>query len=270
MFIKPANPAACPYCIPGCDSKGTAILPACHDTVTPVILLQYINHCCPCQNFYIGKFLDRFQQPACNLFPRDIFVKQDSRPGMGTLSGIGKFPVSAVKVHTTGDQLIYHLSGGTDHHIHRFSPVFIMTGLQGVLHKQIIILFIVQHADAALRQIRITVLRIILCQHQNLFLSRQVKSCKKPSNSCSHDHDICLFSFHFLLNLLSIRSPPLCKGQCGFHYFAVSSIRFKGTLAFSRRLSSTLTSPLLYFRQSRTFSSVTFFIDAQVCPPGSV
>ena len=129
-----------------------------------------------------------------------------------------------------------------------------MAGLQRIFHEAVVIVFVAQHADAALSQIGIAVFCLVFRNHQHLLVRWQVKRRKEPAGASSYDQHIRLYYLHTYS--LFIKSP----------YSANSSMRSSERSAFSRTSSDTVTSPVPSRRHCSTFARVTFFMSSQTRP----
>ena len=142
VLITSTDTTACKNRILGTDVHDPAILCFSDNTCTMSVLYNNICHGRIFINRYIRKLFHLRKQLAGDLFSRHIFMKQDSRSGMCAFSCIGKFSVLLFKFYTVFHKIINNISGITDHNIHRFFPVLIMSGLHRVFEITVIVFFI--------------------------------------------------------------------------------------------------------------------------------
>ena len=165
MFVDSADSAAGPENILCKDRLHTAFGSSYDDPITLIILRQYIHHFRMCSKGDIFLMTHMLQQCARNLFSGNIIMIKNSVFRMCPLSGIKQLTAVSGKIHAIADQLVDNLPGGTNHNIHRFLPVLIMSCPKRIFKKAVVILRIPENAYSALGQKRITLFRVGLRNH---------------------------------------------------------------------------------------------------------
>ena len=141
MLIGSADTATCKDRI-FCINFIRSLFILCLDSYTFIIFDDHICHLCIFIHFHIFKLLHLSKQLAGDFFSCHIFMKQDSRSGVRSLSCIGKFAVLLFKLYAILYQIIDDISGITDHDIYRFFPVLIMTGFHRVFKITVVVAFV--------------------------------------------------------------------------------------------------------------------------------
>ena len=122
---------------------------------------------------------------------------------MGRFARVGKFArFGARKIDAVIDQVVDHRTGRTDHDVHALVPVLPVTSAQRIVEEGLIVIFIVQHANAALREHRIAFVHFGLRDHQDAQIARQIeRRVEAAGSAASYDHIICFVVCHcpFLL-----------------------------------------------------------------------
>ena len=213
------------------------------DSVTAVIFCQKVDHPGMLVDLDIRQLLYGCLQVRSDLLARDILVVKDTIRRMGSLPGKLQSAIRVSReIHAVTHQLLYDRLRRADHTVDRFLPVLVVSRLHRIFKKCVIIRWILQHADASLRQIGITLSDILLRDHKNLSVRRQMKRCKTSCYSGPYyDNVITLFHFASL---------------------SISSIgAFASLISFSGRVISESSSLSTW----SSFSIVSFFIFGQIC-----
>ena len=151
-----------------------AVRLADHKSLAAVFSVNDIEHHRMIQYRNIVPLLCSRKKLACNLLAGDIFMKQDTRSGMTTLSCKCKLIAIPFKIHTIAQQILCDPVGGTDHDIDGCLIILIVSCFHSIFKIAVIVLLAAQHAHTALCQKGIALIHVILGDHQDLIL-RQLK-----------------------------------------------------------------------------------------------
>ena len=144
------------------------------------------------------------QQLAGDFLSGQILVEQNAVLGMCALTGEFKISVLiALKVHAVINQFLRNMLRRTNHDVHGFFVVLVMTSLHRIFEIAVIIIVIQQHAHAALCEERVCLISLRLGDDQNLVFFGQLQ-CVKQSGSTGTDNQN-VSGFHVSLPLTFFR-----------------------------------------------------------------
>ena len=242
VLIQPANAAACKDRIRRIDLQYISLSVLRNDprtlhTVFSRLHIRFfyndIRHSSVLHDTNIFKRTHLCEQLTRNLFSGHILMEQDTRSGVGALSGkciiiqkvylpfrllfirlfrfflslrriLFRAAVFPLKLHAISDQLPDNFPGAADHNVHRLFSVLIMPCPHRIFKIALIVRLIFEHTDSALGKERIATLGIFLCNNKDFPVPGQIQGSKKTCRTGSHDHYILLhfsLSFHFLIPL---------------------------------------------------------------------
>ena len=115
---------------------------------------------------YVAPVLGNGQQGGGDLLAGLVLVMENAVVAVGALTGVVKVAVFfGVKVRTQFNQRADHIRRTFDHDPHRLRVVLIMTSLHGVFIKALKVVQTLQHAYAALGQVRVALFQILFGDH---------------------------------------------------------------------------------------------------------
>ena len=192
VLIKPSQSTTGKYRISCLYSSKRSICLPDHQSFAAILSTDNIQHHGMVQNRDIFSLLCSCQKLAGDLLSGNVLMKKNPGSGMASLSGKRQFISISLKIHTITDQILCNLIGRTDHNINGCFIVFIMTCFHCILKITVIILLASQHTHSSLCQKGVTLIHLVLCEHQYLILCRKLQSTKKSCCPCTYDHNICL------------------------------------------------------------------------------
>ena len=102
------------------------------------------------------------------------------------------------KTHAVAEQVADNIAGRANHDVHGLRVVFKMPGAHGVLIVGVVVSFIPQHADAALRKVGVAFLCRSLGDDCNFFAERKIERAVQSCHAAADDNDIGFFKLLFL------------------------------------------------------------------------
>ena len=142
-------------------------------------------------DLYVGQGAHQRQKFARDLLARNVVVEENARARMPALAREAEISLFVPReLHPVFHKLGDHRGGKADHLLDRRRVVLIMTGAQGVVEVTAEILLAAQHADAALREEGIALVRSRLGEHQNAHVPRQVQRAAQPRHARARDEHI--------------------------------------------------------------------------------
>ena len=168
VFVQPADAAAGQHDRPRADGPHCAVRAHRNNAAAGCRIGKEVEH------HGILAQLDVFapqglrKEGLGDLTPGDVLMKEDPRAGVRTLAGKAQRTVFVPgKPHAAAHQIADDRVGGPDHQVHRGGIVLIVAGPHRILKKGAIVCLAVLHADAALRQKGIALVRLLLGQQQH-------------------------------------------------------------------------------------------------------
>ena len=80
-------------------------------------------------------------------------MEADACPAVRALARVAQpAGLVAFELHAVVNQAVDDAAAGADHQVHAFAAVFEMSGVQRILEERDVVVGVVLHADAALRQ----------------------------------------------------------------------------------------------------------------------
>ena len=115
---------------------------------------------------YVASVLGNGQQGGGDLLAGLVLVMENAVVAVGALTGVVKVAVFfGVKVRAQLNERADHIRRTFDHDPHRLRVVLIMTSLHSVFIKALKVVQALQHAYAALGQVRVALFQILFGDH---------------------------------------------------------------------------------------------------------
>ena len=162
-------------------------------------------------DLHVGQGAHQRQKLARDLLARNVVVEENARARMPALAREAEIPLFVPReLHPVFHKLGDHRGGKADHLLDRRRVVLIVTGAQGVVEVTAEILLAAQHADAALREEGIALVRSRLGEHQNAHVPRQVQRAAQPRHARARDEHI-VFLYRILHTVFPFLRRPILR-----------------------------------------------------------
>ena len=175
MLEDTADAACGKYGIVRPNSGINAVFVVTDDTAALVTFTNEVNHRVV---FDDGDILPRscgFKQVRGDLLAGLVLVEQNTLMGVRPLTRVNKRLPVLLKANAKGYEIRNDLLRGMDHDMYRIGIVLVMSRLHRILVEGVVIVLVTQHADAALRKIRVASASLILGYYYYTLFFRQIQ-----------------------------------------------------------------------------------------------
>ena len=130
--------------------------PAAHAGAGGVETLEDVRHAGVLEHGRVRQLAHAREQVRGDLLAGDVLVIDDARAGVRALAGVVELArLRAREADSPLDQVVDNGSARADHHVHGLQAVLVVARAQRVLEERLVVVGVVQHADAALGEHRV-------------------------------------------------------------------------------------------------------------------
>ena len=165
--------------------------------VADIVLFDDVDHGRELHQGDVRQFPDPCQKLACDLLSGDVVVEEDPLVGVGAFLGKQELPFRVVfEFDAVGYQVVDDVLRGADHDADRLFVVLIMARFHGVFKIAFIIGIVLEHADAALSEVRVRAFEVRFGNEQDVLVLRALQCAVKAGASAAYNEDICFDHTH--------------------------------------------------------------------------
>ena len=195
-LVRAADAAARPHRCLRVDAQRASGGVECRDAAATLVARavfagENIVHARVFQDAHVAKLAHGGQQLRGDLGAGGVVVEADARAAVRALARVAQLAgLVAFEVHAVVNQAVDDAAAGANHQVYAFAAVFEMSGAQRVLEERRVVVSVVLHADAALRQHGVALVDGGLRQDDHGKLARQVKRAVQPGHAAAHDDHV--------------------------------------------------------------------------------
>ena len=157
----------------------------------PVKALDDVGHAGVLHDACVGQLAHAGQEVRGDLLAGDVLVVDDARTRVGALAGVVQLARGrARKADAALDEVVDDGAARADHHVHALQAVLVVARAQRVLEERLVVVRVVQHADAALRQHGVAAGHVLLGEKDHVEGPGQVESAVQARHAAPGDDDI--------------------------------------------------------------------------------
>ncbi len=195
MLVETADAAAGEDHIVRVHHVKGAVLKSDDRAVADIVLFDDVDHGRELHQSDVRQLPDPGQKLARDLLSGDVVVEQD--PLVESVGREEELPLRVLfEFDTVGYQVVDDVLRGADHDADRLFVVLIMSRFHGVFKIAFIIGIVLEHADAALSEVRVRAFEVRFGNEQDVLVLRALQRAVKAGTTAANNEDICFDHTH--------------------------------------------------------------------------
>ena len=166
---------------------------AAHAPPTSLKALEDVRHAGVLEDAGVGQLAHACQQVRGDLLARDVRVIDDARAGVRALARVVQLAVRpAGEANTALDEVVDDGPTRANHEVHALQAVLVMPRAQRVLEEALVVVRVVQDADATLGEHGVAVVHGLLGEQDHRERGRQVERAVEAGHAAADDDNVAI------------------------------------------------------------------------------